>query len=70
MSKEQFEQIFRKNFNEMMPGVKFKKITYEQFCKEYPTLKMVIMRSMFDAVKANEPAPLKFTGFNVGKKNV
>lgn len=42
----EFEAILSKHFNELMPGVRFRQITFEQWKVEYATLYKVIMESM------------------------
>ena len=43
------ENILIRNFNEGMLGVRLKKLTYQQWKKDYPSLYKVIIKSMRDA---------------------
>lgn len=58
MAKEirELAEIFSKNFNSKMPGVKAKTMTLESFKKAYPSLTAIIEKSMLEA-------------YNLGAKN-
>jgi len=43
-----FEKTFEKNFNEIMPGVRYRKTTFEKFKIGYPHLMEAILKTAKD----------------------